>query len=351
MKKLLLIIFISYLPATVVGQQVIITADSLLHHLQQAENVYACFDYYTKDTVVNHFYDYEGLYFNDTLRHLLVDLFNDSIGWARHTAKVVRQNLENEPEENKRMALHGYLKRNYNKSFADSVLNNKQLFAQYFDSLCAYEEESSFERNFKKGSAWNLPNSFTNIIAHSHYPEVYDKMLYYWKNHKGANCEDYLLNVECPEMIADIEHKLDNNELTKDLMHYITQYRSESIRLLIKSLDKTYLVPSILAYPVVFDIPINVCLIGKCMKSYGWIYLEGYVNVEIDEFYGDFEILSNISFIYDIENIKTQKDAIKMSKRIIENKKLLLPFLELHYQNSLKRELYWKQNMPYYKKE
>lgn len=351
MKKLLLIIFISYLPATVVGQQVIITADSLLHHLQQAENVYACFDYYTKDTVVNHFYDYKGLDFNDSLRHLLVELFNDSIGWAKYVAKGVRQNLEKEPEANKRRALQGYLQHNYNKSFADSVLNNKQLFAQYFDSLCAYEEESSFEEDMKKGSAWNLPNSFTNIIAHSHYPEVYDKMLYYWNNDKGAHCGDYLLNVECPEVIADIESKLDNNELTKDLMHYITQYRSESIRLLIKALDKTYLVPSILHYPVVFDIPINVCLIGKCSEWKGWIDVEGFLNVDIDEFYGDFEILSNIAFIYDIRNIKTQKDAIKMSKRIIEKKELLLPFLELHYQNSLKRELYWKQHMPYYKKE
>ena len=142
MKRLFLILLSILFSCHTFGQKNGISADSLLHYLQQAEDIYSCFENRNASVIYNFYpWEYEkDFYYNDTLKHLLIDLFNDSIGWARHTAKMVRQNLENEPEENKRMALHGYLKRNYNKAFTDSVLNNQQLFAQYFDSLCVYVE-------------------------------------------------------------------------------------------------------------------------------------------------------------------------------------------------------------------
>ncbi len=349
MKRAILIVSTVLLHLSINAQPTRITTDSLLHHLQQAENVYACFDYRTDDPVVNHFYDYKGLDFNDSLKYLLVELFNDSIGWARYKAKVVRQNLEKEPEPNKRRALEGYLQHNYNKSFADSVLNNKQLFAQYFDSLCAYRERSSFERNFKKGSDWNLPYSFTKIIAHSHYPEVYDKMLYYWNNDKGAHCGDYLLNVDCPEMIADIESKLDNNDLIYVAIRYMCTYRSESIRMLIKALDNSKLVDNDLQ-GIDFDIPLNVYLLLKINDND--IYNEWTFKSYLFECSNFNKIIYDYeSVLYNLKKIKNQKQAIKMSQYIIENKNLIIPFFEQHYQKCLNAELYWKQNMPYYKKE
>ena len=349
MKKAIIIVCTVLLHLSIYAQPRYITTDSLLHHLQQAENVYACFDYQTGDLVVNHFYDYEGLDFNDSLKYLLVELFNDSIGWAKYVAKGVKQNLEKEPEPNKRRALQGYLKRNFNKAFADSVLNNEKLFNQYFDSLCEYEERSSFEEDMKKSSSWNLPNSLTNIIAHSHYPEVYDKMLYYWKNHKGANCEKYLLNVECPEMIADIESKLDNNDLIYVAIRYMCTYRSESIKMLIKALDNSKLVDNDLK-GFDFDIPLNVYLLLRINDNdlhNEWTF-KSYV-FECSNFN---EITYNYeSVIAKLKTIKTQKQAIKMSQYIIDNKNLIIPFFEQHYQKCLNNELYWKQNMPYYKKE
>ncbi len=262
---------------------------------------------------------------------------------------MVRQNLEKEPEANKRRALQGYLKRNYNNSFADSVLNNKQLFAQYFDSLCVYEEESSFERNFKKGSDWNLPYSFTKIIAHSHYPEVYDKMLYYWKNHKGADCEKYLLNVDCPEMIADIESKLDNNELIYVALYYMCTYRSEAIKMLIKAMDNSKLVDSNVK-GLDFEMPLNVYLLLRINEFDSYFKSEWIFNQYMIECDGDI-FINYESMKNQLKTVKTQKQAIKMSQYIIDNKNMLIPFFEQHYQKCLNAELYWKQNMPYYKKE
>lgn len=347
MKKFQLLLFTLLLSYTVMGQRVTITADSLLHHLQQAENVYACFDYRINDPVVNYFYDYEGLYYNDTLRHLLVDLFNDSIGWTRYAAKVVRYNLEKEPEENKRMALQGYLKRNYNKAFADSVLNNEYLYAQYFDSLCEYEEKSSFEEDMKRG-LWNVPKSLITIITYSRYPELYDKMLYKWNETGKINnyYYDYLLNVDCPEVIAMIESDIDNNIFYRGLLD---KYRSEAIRLLIKVLDKTSLVPMDLED---YSIPFNVkCLGFTWLSKYHYYYRFGNYADDIEKI--TFKIIDDIWQIMerDCSNKPDEKEWRRISKEIIENKQYITKFLEKHYQKCLNDELYWKQNMPYYKKE
>ena len=351
MKKGIIITYLVLMHLSVNAQRTEVTADSLLHHLLQAENVYECFDHKTDDPIVNNFRDYEGLYFNDTLRHLLVDLFNDSIGWARYTAKGIRQYYENKPDEKKRMSLEGYLEHNYKKAFVDSVLNDKQLFTQYYDSLCVYEEESSFERNIKKSGDWNLPYSLINIIAHSHFPEVYDRMLYYWKNNKGANCFNYLLEVDSPELLSTFESQLDKNDLASSyiLLDYICSYRSESIRLLIKSMDKSDLIGHYL-YRFDFDIPFNVYLL--CRISLDgvfncWVNTDGYILIKDHPNI----LLDFISVICKLEKVKTQKQAIKMSQYIIEHKDLIIPFFEQHYQKCLEKELYWKQNMPYYKKE
>ncbi len=348
MKRAILIVSTVLLHLSINAQPTRITTDSLLHHLQQAENVYACFDYRTDDPVVNHFYDYKGLDFNDSLKYLLVELFNDSIGWARYKAKVVRQNLEKEPEPNKRRALQGYLKRNYNNSFADSVLNNKQLFAQYFDSLCVYEEESSFERNVKHGT-WNVPNSLIRIITYSRYPELYDKMYYGWnKTGRVRNYYyDYLFNVDCPEVISIIESSIDNNKYNG--IGFLDDYRSEAIRLLIKTLDKTYLVPMNLSD---FSVPLNVkCLGFTWLRKYNCKYRFGNYTDDIEKI--TFKIIDDIWLIMERDcTIKpTEKEWRSISKEIIDNKPYIIKFLEQHYQKCLNAELYWKQNMPYYKKE
>ena len=349
MKKLQLLLFTLLLSYTSMGQWVTITADSLLHHLQQSKDIYACFDDDKKDPVVINFYAYGGLYFNDTLKHLLINLYNDSIGWARYKAKVVRQNLEKESEEYKRNGLQGYLQRNYNKSFADSVLNNKQLFAQYFDSLCVYEEESSFDADMKKGSTWNVPNSLIRIITYSRYPELYDKMYYGWnKTGRVRNYYyDYLFNVDCPEVISIIESSIDNNKYNG--IGFLDDYRSEAIRLLIKALDKTYLVPMNLSD---FSVPLNVkCLGFTWLRKYNHKYRFGNYTDDIEKI--TFKIIDDIWLIMERDcTIKpTEKEWRSISKEIIDNKPYIIKFLEQHYQKCLNAELYWKQNMPYYKKE
>ena len=332
------------------GQKTMISSDSLLHYLQQADDIYACFDYdRKKDPVVSKFEpwtDEKDFYFNDSLKHILINLFNDSIGWARHTAKVVRQNLENDSEEDKRMALEGYLKRNYNKVFADSVLNNEKLFNQYFDSLCIYEEESSFKEDIKKRGTWNVPYSLKNIIAYSRYPEIYDKMLYYWKE-SGCSTRDfsfeYLLNVDCPEVIAMLETELDNNICRTETYNYLRQYRSEAIRLLIKCIDQDYLeYVSLLE----FEIPFNVKIFAYDYHSW-WMWYPFFTDEQQSDFY--IKTTELIDKLRDI-HYNDYKICEQLSKEIIENKQYIVPFLESAYQKCLSEELYWKQNMPYYKK-
>lgn len=332
------------------GQKIKISSDSLLHYLQQADDIYACFDYdRKKDPVVRKFEpwtDEKDFYFNDSLKHILINLFNDSIGWARHTAKVVRQNLENDSEEDKRMALEGYLKRNYNKVFADSVLNNDNLFSQYFDSLCIFEEEQSFKEDIGKIGYWNVPSRLLDILSYSRFPEIYDKMYYYWKRSGCSRRDfyyDYLLNVDCPEVIAMLETELDNNICRTETYNYLRQYRSEAIRLLIKCIDKDYLeYVSLLE----FEIPFNVKIFGYEKNSW-WMWYPGFTNYQHTDFY--IKTSDLIDKLRDI-HYNDFKVCKKISKEIIENKQYIVPFLESAYQKCLSEELYWKQNMPYYKK-
>jgi len=351
MKKIQILLFTFVLSCAAMGQRVTITADSLLHYLQQAEDIYACFDYQTKDPVVGDFsvfYDQKDFYHNDTLKHLLINLFNDSIGWAKYEAKRLRQNYENKPEENKRLSLEGYLEQKYKKSFVDSILNSERLFNQYYDSLCAYEEESSFKEDIKKRGTWNVPYSLKNIIAYSRYPEIYDKMLYYWKDDgmKLSIYYDYLLNVDCPEVISIIESDIDNNKnIGKG---FVVEYRSEAIRLLMKTLDKTYLVPMNLED---YSVPLNVKCIGfSWLSKYHYGYRWGKYDKDIEKI--TYKIIDDIWQIMERDcSIKpNDKEWRRISKEIIENKQYILKFLEPHYQKCLEEELYWKQNMPYYKR-
>ena len=78
-----------------------------------------------------------------------------------------------------------------------------------------------------------------------------------------------------------------------------------------------------------------------------WYLYDGYILVKDHPNI----LLDFISVICKLEKVKTQKQAIKMSQYIIEHKDLIIPFFEQHYQKCLEKELYWKQNMPYYKKE
>ena len=354
MKKAIIIICTVLMHLSVNAQPTRITTDSLLHHLQQAEDIYSCFDS-ENDPVIRGFRDYKNMYFNDTLRHLLVNLFNDSIEWARYTAKGIRQYYENKPDDKKRMSLEGYLEHNYKKAFVDSVLNDKQLFAQYYDSLCVYKEESSFEEDMEKRGTWNVPYSLKNIIVQSHFPEVYNKMLYYWKS-SGCYYSDfdfnYLLEVDSPELLSSFESQLDKNDLTNIyfLLDYMcSYYRSASIRMLMKALDNSNLV-DIPFKGLDFEIPINVYLLLEINDNdinNEWTF-KSYV-FECSNFY---EIIYNYeSVIAKLKKIKTQNQAIKMSQYIIDNKNMLIPFFEQHYQKCLNAELYWKQNMPYYKKD
>ncbi|MBR6176967.1 MAG: hypothetical protein IKQ70_03670 [Bacteroidales bacterium] len=353
MKKAIIIICTVLIHLSVNAQRTEITADSLLHYLQQAEDIYSCFDS-ENDPVIRGFRDYKNMYFNDTLRHLLVNLFNDSIEWARYTAKGIRQYYENKPDDKKRMSLEGYLEHNYKKAFVDSVLNNKKLFAQYYDSLCVYKEESSFEEDMKKRGTWNVPYSLKNIIVQSHFPEVYNKMLYYWKS-SGCYYSDfdfnYLLEVDSPELLSSFESQLDKNDLTNIyfLLDYMcSYYRSASIRMLIKYLDKTDLIGPFF-YRFDFDIPFNVSILLTIIDFSDDFHKEWFFrvyNIDNYDIIYDYESMKN-----QVKTVKTQKQAIKMSQYIIEHKDLIIPFFEQHYQKCLQEEFYWKQNMPYYKKE
>ena len=354
MKNIILTILTSLIICDVAGQNVKITTDSLLHHLQHAENIYACFDYQTEDSVVGNFnacLNQKELYFNDCLKHILINLFNDSIGWTKYTAKKVRRNLEAETNNYKHNALSGYLEDKYNKAFADSVFKDDNLLSQYFDSLCAFEEEQSFKEDIGKIGYWNVPNSLCNILSYSHFPEIYDKMYYYWKRKGCSQCGfyyDYLLNVDCPDVISKMETMLDSNEWSMDLESFLNRYNSESIRLMIKAMNKTFLVQTDLDD---FIIPFNVYCFGfMWLSKYADCYRYNHYKNESEK--KTFKIMDKIWRLIEFAEPKPSKESwLRISNEIIDNKQYIGFFLEEHYKKCLEQELYWKQNMPYYKKE
>ena len=319
-----------------------------MHFFLSVENIYDYFDAQSDNpiTVLRNFdFDYKDIYFNDSLKRMIVDLFNDSIGWAKHSAKKIRQTLEEESDEYKYKSLKVFLQNNHSQTYVDSILNNDTLFKVYFDSLCVYEEEMCFNEGVKLIGYANVPNNLKTFVAYSRFSELYEKMLYYWKNanyYKGDFYYNYLRDVDCPEVIDMIETALDNNKWIDS--YYMNQYRSESIRLLIKALDKTYLVPGGLLN---FKIPLNVKLLGLDYNSWlRWVtILCEYQSNEIYE-----KSIELINQIIDCQS-DNYKDYQQLSQLIIKNQKYLVPFLEHLYQNCINEELYWKQNMPYYKKE
>jgi hypothetical protein len=354
MRKLFLLLIIILIRFNGFGQNIKISTDSLLHHLQHVENIYACFDYQTEDSVIENFRVWDNVkdfYFNDSLKHLLINLFNDSIGWAKYTAKNVRRSLETKSENYKRMALEGYLKDKYNKAFADSVLKDDNLFSQYFDSLCIFREEQSFKEDIGKIGYWNVPSRLLDILSYSHFSEIYDKMYYYWKRNgcsRGDFYYDYLLNVDCPEVIAMMETELDNKEYSLPLKKYLDKYKSEAIRLLIKSLDKSDLIDFGLES---YEIPFNLIVFG--FDQYSWLYLYMcYTEYQRNDIYiKTTDLIEQIRDVHSNYLENNYKTYINLSKEIIRNKQYIVPFLESAYQKCLEEELYWKQNMPYYKSE
>lgn len=349
MRRINLIIILLLFCCHAIGQRNRITTDSLLHYLQQKDDLYSCFNNSNIDSVIDNFYIWENekdFYFNDSLKHLLIDLFNDSIGWARYSSKCVRQHLENESYEYKHNALKGFLRRQYDsKIFIDSILKDANLFDIYFDSLCTFEENRSIKEDLSRIGYFYIPERLKNILAHSFYFELYDKMLYYWKQ-SGCSTRDfyydYLLNVGCPEVISELNKMLDNSEWDYDLLIYLTDnYSSESIKLLIKALDKTYLVDGDL---MEIDVSLNVRLLLR-LNRLTWFTEIGYL-INSDLYYKVVDIIKHISV-----NIYEPNGNEHMAKYIIENKNIIVPFFESAYQKCLEQELYWKQNMPYYKKE
>ncbi|MBO7142052.1 MAG: hypothetical protein J6V76_02970 [Bacteroidales bacterium] len=349
MRTIILIIFFLLFYCHAIGQKIKITSDSLWHYLQQKEDLYSCFNNRNIDPVIDNFIIWNNekdFYFNDSLKHQLIDIFNDSISWAKYAAKCVRHSLENETDEYKHNALKGFLRRKFDsKAFADSILKDATLFEIYFDSLCTFEENRSFEEGLSRIGYFYIPYRLKKIISHSYYFEVYNKMLYYWKQ-SGCSNRDfyyvYLLNVGCPDVISELDKMLDNSEWDYDLINYLTDnYSSESIKLLIKALDKTYLVDGDL---MEIDVSLNVKLLLR-LNRLTWFTEIGYL-INSDLYYKVVDIIRHIS-----ANIYEPKGNELMAKYIIENKDIIVPFFETAYKKCSEQELYWKQNMPYYKKE
>ena len=93
------------------------------------------------------------------------------------------------------------------------------------------------------------------------------------------------------------------------------------------------------------------CLGFTWLRKYNYKYRFGNYTDDIEKI--TFKIIDDIWLIMERDcTIKpTEKEWRSISKEIIDNKPYIIKFFEQHYQKCLEKELYWKQNMPYYKKK
>lgn len=383
------------------------SADELYNYLKGQDNLFETFSHYNRYNIekekyvsdtIRDFNDVKNAYYNDSLKNLLLELYLDSVGWTKYHVDQFMCTLKTDYKEDSALWVENRLKpylKSLNIKNIDSIITSPSLFACYLDSYWNQKRHERFEYVIQNVYRIVVPDELIQLIGKIRYAEVYQKFYYEWQKECGfgkkyvTNTSYYyaLVNYQCPEVIRPKNDS--DSTISEEVVYYAARAgTAEAYKLTMELLDNT---------EFVFDgvnnyVPINMFLLGAAdnnwTKRYGDVYKMKLDMLEIfsedgeiserehndldiigKQFYSDYEdefgkIVWSVSIylnqdlglhsttsIYSDIPIFEKNELLELSKRnILPNVDYIRSFIKKRYDAAIERDLYWKQNMPYYKR-
>ncbi|MBO7596594.1 MAG: hypothetical protein J6T70_06075 [Bacteroidales bacterium] len=349
-KLLFLIIFISII--NYCYSQVSLSASDLLFLIKSRGGVFEVvekaninrggFENILDDSLqgVFNFNDYENAYHNQELKKELLHLLNDTISYAKMYSNDRIYKVYTMDAEYTRNKVSGWLSA-FCKQKKDTIMKTESLFKHYRDSLIMAESNKYYNNalhNFK------ISKYTKEFLTRLKYPEVY--LAFYKKWEQDGKTFDsewfkYLLDFQDPEAEKLFQDSFEEAILSKkeslflDFKNYISyHFNSFATSQFIRILDKTDFVEEQM---MDFEVPIYVTFFSAVDNVYlDWLMFENAYLANLFWKVGDFAYSNKID--------KAIKEYNKIKPELLVFYKEMLKF-------NRQEELYWKQNMPYYKKE
>ena len=344
MHKLLLII-LTIFPSISYCQHDTIKASHLCNILRNSSDLYK-----TIDDIQTIPIDYKDCYFSDTLKSILLPLLSRDY-FFEYQYKVTWD------EEYTRSAVLNYLKNRHLRNYYDSIINDSNLYQAYSDSAKS-EALTKLSLEFKR-KPW-IQNSLIKLITNIKWSESYILLYNNWVDDgKSITSSVFkpLISFHCPEAIQMYNSlinkaiQLQKIDFLLKIKHEIFNYHkygSYCLDLYIQLLhcDALYYDYEIYSSDTLgpqHKIPFNYNLLSADLNpKEEFITSDNYKFAQLKD------------SIFDQSNNKRMYSEIRLSllgKQIVRFADSFEQQLQQKKEYMQRQELYWKQNMPYYKKE
>lgn len=244
----------------------------------------------------------------------------------------------------------GWLTSRNQESLIDTVMNSPSLFQVYLDSVVDATTNYMKALYFKDGG--KLPSKVLDFHARLKLPEAYAAINKYWKEDGGTAKSDYfnvMLAMHDPEAIAKYNNFVDSAIVEKNLIaiedieskaknEYF--YGSYAVALQLKLLRvnlRTYYNSLDCSIEVPFNINFLSPLTGV---YYNFTHYETVLRI-LNALYNP------LDKIYGLTYGELEEYSNEVIQNVDEFKKAVEPYRD----SLIKEELYWKVNMPFYKKD
>ncbi len=299
-------------------------------------------------------------YYNDSLKSFLLKFLNKDTAYQYMAELAEHYGFDNHRGIQEDY-IRDYLKERKQMYLLDTILKTPELFSAYFDTVfnLAVERQktSSYQTNER------LPRELTDLLAQIKWPEVYVWARQEWEEdgkREHGYCYDYLLGMHDPEVIDINNHFIDTwgqlesceYEDSNGYINYLYRnpvYSGGGI----DSWGSYYFdafvhflqIKTMVYHPLYFD--------EKSKRPYntGLVHDYCFHNPYLKESY---PVIYNISYgLFETQvNDKKYREKYKQaSEDICDNIDMFIEALKPYKDYYLNEELYWKQNMPYYKKD
>lgn len=343
MKQLLILLFI--LNSTITfSQNDTIKASHLLMLLNKSTDLYK-----TIDDIQNIPIDYKDCYFNDSLKSILIPLLSCD--------KFFDYQYKIEWDDNyTKSAILNFLKDRKLQNCYDSIINDSLLYHVYSDSV-KIEYTTKLVTRYKE-KPW-IQNSVIKIMTEIKWSESYMALYNNWVIDGKKITSSFfkpLISMHCPEAIEIYNslveraihlHKIDFLMKVKHDAFNYRKYGSYCLDLYIQLLhcDMFYYDDEFSNNDTIIlqKIPFNYSILSPSLNpKEEFITSDNYKFAQLKD-----SIFDN-SYNKKIYNEPTYS---LLGRQIIRFADFFESQLQQKKEYMQKRELYWKQNMPYYKKE
>ena len=332
-----------------------INADSLLTLLSEGNPFHVLPHIYIPEV------NTKDCYYNDSLKSLLLKFLNKDTTYQYMAELAEHYGFDNDRDIQEKY-IREFLKERKQMYLWDTILKTPELFSAYFDTVfnLAVERQktSSYQTNER------LPLELTDLLAQIKWPEVYVWARREWEEdgkREEGYCYYYLLRMHDPEVIS-----INNNFIDKWGQLETCEYLDSNLCInylydnpvnsgggglcywgsyYYEALIHFLQIKTMVYHPMYFDEkskrPYNTGLVRE------YFFHNPYFQESYPVIYNISNKLSN-TYVNDKKYREKYKQA---SEDICDNIDMFIEALKPYKDDYLNTELYWKQNMPYYKKE